>query len=55
MEVFLSNGTAKTLAPYLDTYLPDSPNGLNYIPPAQMQQWLTALDKSAWYPHTCDW
>ncbi|WP_454442334.1 amidohydrolase [Vibrio bathopelagicus] len=45
------NGTAKTLAPYLDTYLPSSPNGLNYIPPAQMQQWLTALDKIGFSAH----
>ncbi|KAA8670089.1 amidohydrolase [Vibrio gigantis] len=45
------NGTAKTLAPYLDTYLPNSPNGLNYIPPAQMQQWLTALDKIGFSAH----
>ncbi|WP_192890288.1 amidohydrolase [Vibrio bathopelagicus] len=45
------NGTAKTLAPYLDTYLPSSPNGLNYIPPAQMKQWLTALDKIGFSAH----
>ncbi|MEZ9400882.1 amidohydrolase [Vibrio cyclitrophicus] len=45
------NGTAKTLAPYLDTYLPQSPNGLNYIPPAQMTEWLTALDKIGFSAH----
>ncbi|MEZ8814524.1 amidohydrolase [Vibrio cyclitrophicus] len=45
------NGTAKTLAPYLDTYLPQSPNGLNYIPPAQMKEWLTALDKIGFSAH----
>ncbi|CAK3976265.1 Amidohydrolase [Vibrio crassostreae] len=45
------NGTAKTLAPYLDTYLPQSPNGLNYIPPAQMKQWLTALEKIGFSAH----
>ncbi|NOI54249.1 amidohydrolase [Vibrio crassostreae] len=45
------NGTAKTLAPYLDTYLPSSPNGLNYIPPAQMKQWLTALEKIGFSAH----
>lgn len=45
------NGTAKTLAPYLDTYLPNSANGLNYIPPTQMQQWLTALDKIGFSAH----
>ena len=45
------NGTAKTLAPYLDTYLPNSPNGLNDIPPAQMKQWLTALEKIGFSAH----
>ncbi|MFA0039817.1 amidohydrolase [Vibrio sp. 10N.261.52.A1] len=45
------NGTAKTLAPYLDTYLPNSPNGLNYIPPAQMKQWLTALEEIGFSAH----
>ncbi|MDD1826701.1 amidohydrolase, partial [Photobacterium sp. ZSDE20] len=45
------NGTAKTLAPYLDTYLPKSPNGLNYIPPAQMKEWLSALDKIGFSAH----
>ncbi|MEZ9399164.1 amidohydrolase [Vibrio splendidus] len=45
------NGTAKTLAPYLDTYLPQSPNGLNYIPSAQMKKWLTALDKIGFSAH----
>ncbi|WP_246855489.1 amidohydrolase [Vibrio crassostreae] len=45
------NGTAKTLTPYLDTYLPPSPNGLNYIPPAQMKEWLSALDKIGFSAH----
>ncbi|PTQ02692.1 urease [Vibrio sp. ZF 223] len=45
------NGTAKTLAPYLDTYLPSSPNGLNYIPPEQMKEWLTALEKIGFSAH----
>ncbi|WP_213865480.1 amidohydrolase [Vibrio crassostreae] len=45
------NGTAKTLAPYLDTYLTQSPNGLNYIPPAQMKEWLSALDKIGFSAH----
>ncbi|MEZ8720039.1 amidohydrolase [Vibrio pomeroyi] len=45
------NGTAKTLAPYLNTYLPQSPNGLNYIPPAQMKEWLSALDKIGFSAH----
>ncbi len=38
------NGTAKTLAPYLYTYIPDQPNGINYIPPQQMKVWLDALN-----------
>ncbi len=37
------NGTAKTLVPYLDTYLANKPYGLNYIPPNQMKLWLQAL------------
>ncbi|WP_077772947.1 amidohydrolase [Salinivibrio sharmensis] len=37
------NGTAKTLAPYLNTYLPTYPNGLHYIPPQAMADWLGAL------------
>ena len=45
------NGTAKTLAPYLDTYLSNSPNGLNFIPPARMKQWLTALEKIGFSAH----
>ena len=28
------NGTAKTLAPYLSTYIVDEPYGINYIPPS---------------------
>lgn len=38
------NGTAKTLEPYLDTYLPQHPYGLNYIAPQAMKEWLVALD-----------
>ncbi len=45
------NGTAKTLAPYLDTYIPDEPNGINYIPPHQMKTWLDALDKIGYSAH----
>ena len=37
------NGTAKTLAPYDFTYMPDSDNGLFYIEPSQMKTWLTSL------------
>jgi predicted amidohydrolase YtcJ len=45
------NGTAKTLAPYLDTYVPDEPHGINYIPPHQMKNWLEALDKIGFSAH----
>lgn len=45
------NGTAKTLAPYLDTYIPDEPNGINYIPPQQMKIWLEALNEIGYGAH----
>nr|WP_207383169.1 amidohydrolase [Vibrio mediterranei] len=45
------NGTAKTLAPYLDTYVPDQPYGLNYIAPGDMEKWLTALDAIGYSAH----
>ncbi|MGF1750001.1 amidohydrolase [Vibrio cionasavignyae] len=45
------NGTAKTLAPYLETYLPDEPYGINYIPPSQMKTWLDALDNVGYSAH----
>lgn len=45
------NGTAKTLAPYLETYLPDEPYGINYIPPSQMKTWLKALDRVGYSAH----
>ncbi|OAN11690.1 urease [Photobacterium jeanii] len=45
------NGTAKTLAPYLATYIEDSPYGLNYIPEGQMENWLTELDKIGYGAH----
>ncbi|MFH0259259.1 amidohydrolase [Vibrio barjaei] len=45
------NGTAKTLAPYLDTYIPDQPYGLNYIPPVDMEKWLAALDEIGYSAH----
>ncbi|NUW69460.1 amidohydrolase [Vibrio coralliilyticus] len=47
----LVNGTAKTLAPYLDTYIPDEPYGINYIPPEAMEEWLKALDKIGYGAH----
>ncbi|WP_242065796.1 amidohydrolase [Moritella sp. F3] len=45
------NGTAKILAPYDDTYIPDEPFGINYIEPKQMQGWLAALDKLGYSAH----
>ncbi|GAB3518678.1 amidohydrolase [Photobacterium alginatilyticum] len=47
----LINGTAKTLAPYLNTYIEDEPYGINYIPPSQMKSWLTELDKIGYGAH----
>ncbi|KHT50387.1 amidohydrolase [Vibrio sinaloensis] len=45
------NGTAKTLAPYLDTYLPNDPYGINCIPPKQMKTWLNELDRIGYGAH----
>ncbi|MGR5500776.1 amidohydrolase [Vibrio sp. DNB22_10_4] len=45
------NGTAKLLAPYRETYLPNHPKGLNYIPPENMKTWLSALDKLGYSAH----
>jgi len=45
------NGTAKLLAPYLDTYIPDEPYGINYIPPGQMETWLGELDEIGYSAH----
>ena len=45
------NGTAKTLAPYLNTFIPDEPYGINYIPPHQMKTWLNALDSIGYSAH----
>ncbi|USD35053.1 MULTISPECIES: amidohydrolase [Vibrio] len=47
----LVNGSAKTLDPYLDTYIPDEPYGINYIPPEAMEEWLKALDKIGYGAH----
>ncbi|MGF1728366.1 amidohydrolase [Photobacterium kasasachensis] len=47
----LINGTAKTLAPYLNTYIEDEPYGINYIPPSQMKSWLTELNKIGYGAH----
>lgn len=45
------NGTAKTLAPYLSTYIPDEPFGINYVPPHQMKTWLDALNNIGYSAH----
>lgn len=45
------NGTAKLLAPYFDTYIPDEPYGINYIPPMKMKTWLDALGKIGYSAH----
>jgi len=45
------NGTAKTLDAYDETYIPDEPNGINYIAPKQMKTWLSALDKIGYSAH----
>ncbi len=47
----LVNGTAKMLAPYLETYLPKSPYGLNYIEPKAMTQWLQQLEGLGYSAH----
>lgn len=45
------NGTAKILSPYSFTYFPESPYGINYIPPEQMVSWLKALDRIGYGAH----
>ena len=45
------NGTAKLLAPYRETYIPDEPYGINYIAPDKMASWLTELDKIGFGAH----
>ncbi|RTZ17870.1 amidohydrolase [Vibrio aquaticus] len=47
----LINGTAKVLAPYLFTYIPDEPYGINYIEPQAMSEWLQELDKIGYGAH----
>ncbi|HDY8226767.1 urease [Vibrio vulnificus] len=47
----LVNGTAKLLAPYLQSYLSDAPYGLNYIAPQAMPQWLSALSAIGYGAH----
>ncbi len=45
------NGTAKILSPYLETYIPDEPHGINYILPSQMTTWLGPLNKIGYSAH----
>ncbi len=45
------NGTAKTLAPYLNTYLPEHPFGINYIPPQALSGWLESLTRIGYGGH----
>lgn len=47
----LVNATAKVLAPYKFTYFPESPYGINYIPPEQMTPWLKSLDQIGYGAH----
>lgn len=47
----VTNGTAKLLAPYRDTYLEDAPYGINYIPPKAMTRWLTTLNQIGYGAH----
>jgi len=47
----LINGTAKMLAPYLFTYVPDEPYGINYIEPKVMSKWLKELNKIGYGAH----
>jgi len=45
------NGTAKLLKPYNDTYIPENPYGINYIPQQQMAIWLEKLDQTGYGAH----
>ncbi|NOH71672.1 amidohydrolase [Vibrio pectenicida] len=47
----LINATAKVLIPYLQTYIPTHPYGINYIGPLAMEKWLKALDKIGYGAH----
>ncbi|WP_261841796.1 amidohydrolase [Aliamphritea ceti] len=47
----LINGTAKVVAPYRYKLVENLPFGLNYIPPEDMQFWLTKLDKINYGAH----
>lgn len=45
------NGTAKTVEPYDFTYFPESPYGINYIPPSEMESWLKSLSNIGFGAH----
>nr|WP_252724354.1 amidohydrolase [Vibrio hepatarius] len=45
------NTTAKVLNPYLQSYIPTYPNGINYIGPLAMEKWLEALDNIGYGAH----
>ncbi|QUJ69592.1 amidohydrolase (plasmid) [Photobacterium sp. GJ3] len=45
------NGTAKVLSPYLETYIPDEPYGIHYIPPGKMKTWLNELNNIGYSAH----
>jgi len=45
------NATAQTLAPYKFTYFQESPYGINYMPPLQMESWLKSLDQIGYGAH----
>jgi predicted amidohydrolase YtcJ len=47
----LINGTAQMLAPYLFTYVPGEPYGINYIEPKAMSKWLKELNKIGYGAH----
>ena len=47
----LENGTAKMLAPYQETIIPQYPHGINYISQRDMQWWLQQLSAIGYGAH----
>ncbi|WP_271271093.1 amidohydrolase [Aliamphritea hakodatensis] len=47
----LTNGTAKIIKPYRDSFVDDMPYGLNYIPPEDMKFWLSELNEIGYGAH----
>ena len=45
------NGTARMIEPYAETWFPESPYGINYIPFDQMQNWLSSLNVLGYGAH----